>query len=247
MSNFVVGLQLYTVRDETEKDFQHTIRRVAEMGYTAVEFAGYGNLSSKELAALLAETNLRAPSTHVGLHILEQDLDGAINYALDLGCSYLVIPYLNPELRNAHAIATLATRFNEIGKRCQERGITLAYHNHDFEFAAADQGLFLDALLAATDPQLVKLELDTYWAAYAGVDPISYIKRYTGRIPLVHLKDMSNDRTFTEVGDGTLDISGYIQAARESGAHFGIVENDHPRIPSLESARRSFENLTKIV
>ena len=247
MSNFVVGLQLYTIRDETAKDFKHTIQRVAEMGYNAVEFAGYGNLSSREMSALLADTGLRAAGSHVGLHLLEQDLDREINYCLDIGCPYLIVPYLQPDLRNAHAIQKLAERLNEIGRRCQERGITLGYHNHDFEFADANDGLFLDNLLSATDPALVKLELDTYWAAYAGVDPIAYIKRYAGRVPLIHLKDMTNDRTFTEVGDGTLDIASYIQAARNSGTQFGIVENDHPRIPSLESARRSLENLGRLV
>jgi sugar phosphate isomerase/epimerase len=247
MSKPVVGLQLYTVRDQTAQDFKHTIHRVARIGYKAVEFAGYGNLTSKEMTALLKEAGLQAAGTHVGLAALEQDLDRELNYCVDIGCSLLIIPHLGPEWRNADRFRALAVRMNEMGRRGQERGITLVYHNHDFEFAQSDGQYLLDILLEATDPALVKLELDTYWAAYAGVDPIAYMHRHAGRIALVHLKDMTPERTFTEVGDGTLDIAGYCKAAQESGAQFYIVENDKPAIPSLDSARRSLENLSRIV
>jgi sugar phosphate isomerase/epimerase len=239
----ILALQLYTVRDETAKDFAGTIRRVAAIGYGGVEFAGYGGLSSKEMAALLADTNLRAVGTHVSLDALNQDLDGQINYCLDIGCPLLVVPYLAEDQRGAENARQLGERLNEIGRHARERGVTLGYHNHDFEFRAEDGGTFMDRLTAATDPALVKLELDTYWASYAGVDPIAFIRQHSGRIASLHLKDMTPERTFTEVGDGTLDISGFVEAGREAGAHTFIVENDAPRIPSLESARRSFEDL----
>src|SRR5579859_8146043 len=247
MSNSSIGLQLYTVRDQTQLDFKKTVRRVAEMGYDAVEFAGYGDLPSKEMAALLAETGLRTAGSHVSLDRLEHDLDGELNYCLDIGCSYLIIPYLAAEWRTAAGFLKLADRLNILGRNCQSRGITLGYHNHDFEFAQEDGRYLLDILTAATDPQSVKLELDTYWAAYAGVDPISYLHSIAGRVALVHLKDMTADRHFSEVGDGTLNIKGYCQAARGAGVRFYIVENDQPTIPSLESARRSLENLRTIL
>jgi len=247
MSNSSIGLQLYTVRDQTQLDFKKTVQRVAEMGYDAVEFAGYGDIPSKEMSALLADTGLRTAGSHVSLDALEHDLDHEINYCLDIGCPYLIIPYLAQEWRTAAGFLKLADRLNILGRHCQNRGITLAYHNHNFEFEQEDGRYLLDLLAAATDPQLVKLELDTYWAAYAGVDPIAYLRTITGRVALVHLKDMTPDRHFTEVGDGTLDIKGYCQAARAAGARFYLVENDQPTIPSLESARRSLENLRTIL
>ncbi|MBO0793174.1 MAG: sugar phosphate isomerase/epimerase, partial [Ktedonobacteraceae bacterium] len=233
-----LGLQLYTVRDETARDFRQTLRSVAEIGYQGVEFAGYGSIPSKEMAALLSDLNLRAQSTHVGLDALEADLDAELNYCLDIGCSYLVLPYLGGEWRSAENLLKLATRLNEIGRESQQRGITFAYHNHDFEFQQANGSYLLDLLLDATDPAYVKLELDTYWAAYAGADTIAYLRKRAGRVPLIHLKDMTAQRTFAEVGDGTLDISGFIKAAKEGGAEYFFVENDQPTIPSLESARR---------
>src|SRR2546421_7071587 len=130
MNTTSVALQLYTVRDEMARDFAGTLRHVAEMGYAAVEFAGYGSLTSVQMTALLAETGLQAVSTHVGLANLEQDLEQAITYCLDIGCPFLVVPWLAPELRKAEGMQTLAARFNEMGRRCRERGVTLGYHNH---------------------------------------------------------------------------------------------------------------------
>jgi sugar phosphate isomerase/epimerase len=95
------------------------------------------------------------------------------------------------------------------------------------------------------EPELLKLELDTFWAAFADADPISSIHKYLGRIVALHLKDMTPNRTFTELGDGTLDIIGYTKAAQSGGTRFFSVENDSPSIPSLESARRSFDNMRR--
>jgi sugar phosphate isomerase/epimerase len=247
MSDLLVALQLYTVRDLTAQDFKGTVREVARMGYPAVEFAGYGNLSASEMAALLKGTGLRAAATHVALSRLDQDLEGEIDYCLTIGCPYLIVPSLPPELRGAENLGKLADRFNAIGSNCQEHGITFAYHNHNFEFEQVDGRYLLDRLRDLTNPALVKFELDTYWAAFAGVDPIAYLHNIAGRVPLIHVKDMTPDRHYTEVGDGILDEAGICKAARDAGTQIYIVEHDQPTIPSLESARRSLENLNRIL
>jgi sugar phosphate isomerase/epimerase len=246
MNTGSVALQMYTVRDETARDFVGTLRRVAEMGYTAVEFAGYGGLSSTEMNKVLKEVGLKAISTHVGLPALEKDLAAQIEYCQDIGCPYLVLPWLDESRRNVEAIKQIAAHINEFGRQCHSRGITFGYHNHNFEFAQDNGKYLLDYLLEATDPSLVVLELDVYWAAYAGVDPSAYIRQHAGRIPLVHLKDMTPERTYTEVGDGTLKLDGIYKVARESGCQWFIVEHDQPTIPSLESAQRSLQNLQKM-
>src|SRR5437764_8441546 len=241
LNNLQVALQLYTVRDETKRDFVGTLRRVAEIGYPGVEFAGYGNLTSQEMSALLAETGLRAVSTHIGLDALQDEhLDASIRYCQDIGCSNIVLPSLANEWRTREGIQALAPRLNAIGQRCREHGITFAYHNHDFEFTRVDGIYLLDYLIQATDPSLVKIELDVYWAAYAGVDPVSYLQTLADRVALIHLKDMAGDRSMTEVGKGILDLPHICEFARVHGL-WGIVENDHPQIPSLESARISLE------
>jgi sugar phosphate isomerase/epimerase len=208
-----------------------------------VEFAGYGGLAADEMQALLRETGLRAASTHVGFAALDADLDHQIDYCLAIGCPYLVLPWLEPGRRGAEAMRALAPRLNEWGRRCRERGLVFGYHNHDHEFAQRDGAYVLDHLLDATDPALVVLELDVYWAAYAGADPAAYLRRRSGRVPLLHLKDMAADRGFADVGDGMLDLPGIFTAAEDGGARWYVVENDRPRMPSLDSARRSLENL----
>lgn len=243
MAEVPVALQLYTVRDETARDFAGTLRQVAQIGYGAVEFAGYGDLSAAEMKALLDETGLRAASTHVALARLEENLDGEIDYCRQIGCANLVLPWLDPSRRDAAQFRALAPRLNEFGRRCHDQGLTFAYHNHDFEFVQDDGVYLLDRLLDATDPALVGLELDVYWAAFAGVDPAEFLRAHAGRVPLVHLKDLAPDRGFAEVGDGTLDLSAIFTAAEAGGARWYVVENDKPRMASLESVRRSLENL----
>lgn len=247
MSATAIALELYTVRDETARDFAGTLRRVAAMGYPAIEFAGYGGLSAANMVALLKETGLRVAATHVGLAALEQDIDAEIAYCRAIDCSYLILPWLPPDQRDLDTFRRLAIRMNEFGQRCHEQGITFGYHNHDFEFAQTEGHYLLDYLLDNTDPSFVQLELDVYWAAYAGVDPATYIRQRAGRIPVVHLKDMTPDRHFTEVGDGILHLDSVYQVAKESGCQWYVVENDAPQMPSLESARCSLENLRRIV
>jgi sugar phosphate isomerase/epimerase len=239
--NLQVALELYTVRDETSRDFVGTLRRVAQLGYTGVEFAGYGNLTAPEMSALLAETGLRAVSTHLRLDALQGlQLDEAIHYCQDIGCSIIVLPSLPHEQRTLIGIQALAPQLNAIGQRCQEHGITFGYHNHDFEFTRVEGAYLLDHLLQTTDTSLVKLELDVYWAAYAGVDPVAYLQQHADRIALIHLKDMAADHSMTEVGKGILDMQSICAFAEEHNL-WGIVEHDHPEISSLESARISLE------
>jgi sugar phosphate isomerase/epimerase len=240
----IIALQLYTVRDETAKDFKGTLHAVAEIGYHGVEFAGYGDLEAKELAAVLAEYGLKTVGSHVRLPLIEKDIDHEINYCLEIGCPYLIVPWIDKNLlAQAETFKKFTDQLNDYGSRCQARGLTLAYHNHQFEFETVDGQTLLERMIAATDPALVKFELDTYWAAFSGTNPITFIRQHGDRIATLHLKDMTPERTFTEVGTGTLDIAGYIEAGQAAGVTTYIVENDQPTIPSLESAKLSFKDL----
>lgn len=243
MAAIPVALQLYTVREDTARDFAGTVRQVAALGYAGVEFAGYGGLAPDAVRALLDETGLQAASAHVSLDVVEGGMAGAAEDAAAIGCRYLALAWLPEERRNPQALRELAPRLNQAGRLCREQGIRFGYHNHDFEFRRADGAYLLDILLDATDPDLVALELDVYWAAYAGVDPIAYIRQRAGRVPLVHLKDLAPDRSFANVGDGTLDIPAICATAQQEGAAWYIVEHDRPPAGGLASARRSLENL----
>jgi sugar phosphate isomerase/epimerase len=217
------------------------------MGYQEVEFAGYGDVSSKELAALLTDLGLCVAGSHVGLRLLDQDLEREITYCLDIGCPSLAIPTLTPQWRSttADGYRALAAYLNRIGRRCWEHGITLVYHNHDFDFIRDEDMYLLDILLAESDPIYLQLELDCGWAAFCGIDPQTYLHTYAGRVPLVHLKDLATDQSFAEIGAGTLNITAHYHAAVACGARHILVDNDTPPSPTLESARRSLENLNR--
>jgi sugar phosphate isomerase/epimerase len=224
-----------------ERDFAGTLGRVAAMGYPAVEGGHYRTVETGEMRALLDETGLQMPAVLFGLPALEADLDAEIDYCRAIGSSYLVLSGLHPAQLARDVLPALARRLNEFGRRCRERGLVFGYYNHDHEFAQRDDAYLLDHLLDATDPALMVLELDVYWAAYAGTDLAAYLRRRSGRVPLLHLKDMAADRSFADVGDGMLDLPGIFTAAEVGGARWYVVENDRPRMPSLEKARRSVE------
>lgn len=239
-----VALQLYTVRRDFARDAEDTVRRVSDAGYTAVEVAGTGDMSAADLRALLDRFNLQAMGVHASLQGLENDFESQMRDAGTLGIQYVTTAYLPPEERKNPE--QLGKRLNAIGRRVREQGFTFAHHNHDFEFAEVDGQRFLDRLLASCDPENVKVELDIYWAVFAGVDPLDYLRRYSGRVPLIHLKDMAPDRTYANVGEGMLDFPQLTKAASAAGARWFIVEHDEPGPNPVEAAGTSLHNLQEM-
>ena len=238
MSQIPVGLQMYTVRDVCEKDFVGALRQVAEIGYQGVELAGTYNLPADELRDVLADLNLQCAGSHVGYNDLEQ----TIAYHLTLGCSRFGSSSMSPEglPKDADSMATAVSHMNQVGQTCAEKGIQIYFHNHAGEFAQIDGEYILDLLYQRTDPQLVLAQIDVFWVQYAGVDPAAYLRKYPNRCPLVHIKDMTPDRDFTEVGNGVLDWDDIFAATTEVNAGWYIIEQDQCHRPSIESAEISF-------
>lgn len=241
-----VALQLYTVRDETAKDFMGTLGKVAAMGYAGVELAGTGGLSAAELNAALDDLGLRCAGSHIGLERLQNDLPAELDYNQALGNPYVVVPALPEAMRGQEATyVALTGQLNAIGAACRARGMGLAYHNHAFEFQRFGGRCALDIIYDDTDPALVKGEPDVYWMVHAGADPAAWLRNHAGRCPLVHLKDMAAgaERTFAEVGEGIIDFQPIFAASRGAGAQWYIVEQDRCGRPSLESAALSLRHL----
>jgi sugar phosphate isomerase/epimerase len=237
---------MYTLRDDAAKDFVRTLREVAKIGYQAVELAGYGGLDAQELKAHLDDMGLQVAGSHVALGALEGNLQEVVDYSLALGNRYVVCPSLPGELRNESGYHRVADALNTAGTYLKGAGLQLAYHNHAFEFTRLPSGEYAyDVLMEMTDPELVKIELDTYWVKKGGEDPAAYMRRYAGRVPLVHLKDMTpgENPTFAEVGEGVMDFDAIFMAAEVAGAEYYIVEQDRCERPPLESVKISYQNL----
>jgi sugar phosphate isomerase/epimerase len=241
-----VALQLYTVRDEAAKDFLGTLARVAAMGYAGVELAGMGGLSARRLREALDRLGLRCAGSHIGLERLRSELPAVLDENEALGNRYIVVPALPEAMRSREAsYAAVTGELNAIGAACRERGMVLAYHNHAFEFQRFGGRYALEILYDGTDPALVKGEPDVYWMVYAGADPAAWLRNHPGRCPLVHLKDMAPgaERTFAEVGEGTIDFRPIFAAGATAGVEWYIVEQDRCARPALESAALSLRHL----
>ncbi len=252
MNTSQIGLELYSVRGLTNEDMIGTLRKVAAIGYPTVEFAGYGGVPVSELRAALDDLGLKAVASHVALDNFRNRFDETLVELQTLGIKDALVPWVAPADREVFFadIPKLAETFSDWGARCRDAGIRFGYHNHDFEFAPAanGDGTILDAILAATDPSLVHLELDAYWAAYAGVDPVAFLNRYSGRVPILHVKDMAagDDRAITAVGEGVLPWSAILPAAEDAGTEWYIIEYDNPQDP-LADVTTSYNNLKSIV
>lgn len=249
MANIPVALQMYTVRDDASKDFMGTMRKVAEIGYQGVELAGDGGLSAADLRDLLDELGLGRAGAHAGIDQLTDKYDETVEYYKTVGTKFLTIPGLPGEYtESADAWRKTAETLSKIGGKLQTEGIQLSYHNHAHEFELFDGEYGLDILYGSSNPNTLHAEIDTYWVAYGGVDPVAYMRKLEGRISLVHIKDMADDpkRSFAEIGNGTLDWDGIWQVAEDSSVKWMIVEQDTCPGAPLDSVRISLENIKKM-
>jgi sugar phosphate isomerase/epimerase len=241
-----IGVQLYTVRSQMADSVEQTLERVAQVGYDEVEFAGYYGRSPQQIRALLDGAGLSAPSGHMQLEALESDWDASLDLAGTIGHEYLVVASIAPENRTTlDDYRRMAERFNAVGERAQSAGLTFAYHNHAFEFEPLEGQVPWDVLLEATDPALVKIELDLYWITVGGGDAAGMLQAHPGRFHLVHVKDMAADRSMAAVGAGTLDFAAMFALREQAGIQHYFVEHDNPDDPfeSIAASHAYLRNL----
>ena len=167
-----VGLQLYSVRDDMAKDFKGTLQQIKAMGYDGVEFAGLFDNSPADIKAMCAEIGLNPISAHVPLADMLADVDKVIADYKTIGCQYIVVPYVTEERRpGGELFLQMVEEIRTIGQKCKEAGLTLLYHNHDFEFAKTESGEFgLDYLYANVPADLLQTELDQCYGSLQSFD-----------------------------------------------------------------------------
>lgn len=261
-----IGVQLYTARDAMKADLPGTLAKIAAIGYKEMEFAGYFDHSPKDVIALLKKNGITSPSAHVSYDIVESYWPEALETAHTVGQTYLVCPYIDEKIRaTADGWKKIVDAFNRAGETSKKAGIQFAYHNHWWEFVPdkALGGKFAyDYLLESTDKNLVKMELDLCWISVAGQDPVAYFKKYPGRFPLVHVKDMKAlpkitpeqlatykmdeiDKGMTSVGDGIIDWKRIFASADVGGIKHYFVENDFPQ-DAFANLAASYTYLSKL-
>jgi len=231
------GIQLYTLRASMEKDLPGTLKAVAGMRYREVEFAGYFDTAPAEIRQLLDGLGLKAPSSHIGPLMLQDDPGPVLEAAYAIGHDYLTVAWLAEEDRETvDQYRTWAEVFNRVGEICREHGLRFAYHNHDFEFQSIGGVVPFDILLAETDPALVDFELDFFWVTRASLDVAEVLARAPERFTMAHIKDMDSNGEMTDVGSGEIDFSSILANPAASGLRHLFVEHDQPEHPFKSAA-----------
>ena len=251
-----LGVQLYTVRHQAEKQLPEVLAAIHRIGYQQVET--YWNVythPAAELKRLINDNGLTAPSGHFDYDKIESSFD----YAQELGVKYMICPILAESMWSSlDSYKKAADNFNKWGAEAQKRGMRFGFHNHNYEFKKFGDTDGWDTLLAQTDPKLVWFEMDCYWVTQAGHDPVKMMDEHGERIRLLHLKDRKagfpasqwKDKAaehFTEVGSGTIDWKAVLAAAKKNHIEHMYVENDEPERPAIDSLRISYNYLQKLV
>jgi sugar phosphate isomerase/epimerase len=246
----MIGLQLYSLKEQTEKDFLGTLKEVGELGYDGVEFAGYYGTSSNDLKKALDDYGLKAAGSHIGIKDLENNLDEVINYSLEIDNPYVICPGLPEEYRHsASAYKRTAELFNRVGEQCKQSGLLFGYHNHDFEFQTFEGKTGLQHLVDETETDDVFFELDTYWAEVCGNPSVELINQLRERCKVLHIKDMNNwkEKRNIEVGKGVMDFEKIVAAGKTQEVEWYTVEQEAFDIDQMESIEISLRYLRGIL
>jgi sugar phosphate isomerase/epimerase len=244
-----VGLQLYSVRSECEKDLPETIAEVGKIGYKAVEFAGYYGRSAKELRALLDKAGLGCCGTHIGLPDLEgANLAKTVEFNKILGNKFLIVAWIDDKkISTKKGCLEIAKSFDDIAAKVKAEGMRVGYHNHSSEFRPVEGGpTAWDLIFGSTKPEVV-MQVDLGNAIGGGADPIAILRKYPGRAATVHLKEASKKNPKALVGDGDVKWGEVFDVCEKAGGtEWYIVEYESDLYPPVESVRRCFENLKKM-
>ena len=289
--NVKLGVQLFTIPHLVDQDLKGTLKTLADIGYKEIEFFGpypfsaastikewtglkqmlklkndafYG-YSVNETAALLKENNLTAPSVHADVTSMRTQMTKLLDGLASLGTKYVALPALSGTdiPKNASQFKKLADEFNKFGEQMAAYNMQFVYHNHGFEHVQYDEGMGLDILLKNTNAETVKYELDIFWMSAAGAEPIDYLKKYSGRFKLLHIKDASEKFRFSgdgstpdqwmagfpkmsDPGDGIFDIKAILEEGIRSGVDHLFLERDLAPNP-IGTLNNSYKNLSGMI
>lgn len=265
-----IALQIYSVRDDAKADLKGTLKKIKAMGYDGIELAGlYGN-TPEDIKTMCEEIGLIPISAHVAYLSMIADTRAVLSQYAQIGCKFVAVPYLTAEYRpGTEKFPEVIENVKKIGKIAKALGMQLLYHNHDFEFIKLDGKYALDILYDEVPAEYLQTELDVCWVNIGGENPASYIEKYAGRAPVVHLKDFYGERSddmyeligiekktpkkpgnfeFRPIGCGLQDFPSIIEAAEKAGAAWLIVEQDEPSmgLTPLECAKKSIDYLKSL-
>jgi sugar phosphate isomerase/epimerase len=240
-----IALQLWSIKEEAEQNFEKALELTAKVGYGGVEFAGYFGYSAVEMKALLAKYGLTPVSTHTGIDNFTGKFDTELEYALNVGYRLIVCPWL--DCKSIEEITEAASVLEACAQKALQKGIVVGYHNHNQEFQKFGGKYAMDILLEKAPS--VKYEPDLFWIAYAGLDPVSYIKPYlaTDRVCAIHVKEIAAKGTANVyVGEGRIDFAAVAKLADPEKIPY-IVEQEEYTSDHLDGITKSFTGIKRVL
>ena len=242
MSKTPIGIQLFSVRDGMEKDFEGTLAKVSELGYNSVETAGFYGHSADEVNALLKKYNLELSGTHSSFDDLVNNYDETVAFHKAIGNKYYIIP--GYDLSSQDKLDRFVELVNPISDKLAKEGITLCYHNHEHEFIARENGeVVYEQLLYRTN---LKMEVDTYWAFVGMKNPLGLLKRLGNRVIFVHIKDGSAEGNGTPLGLGAAPVKDVVDYVKQQGIPM-VVESETCKPSGLDEAEICINYLNSIL
>ena len=232
------SLQLYSLRHEADKGFEALLGEVSKVGYTGVEFAGYGGLDAAAMKKLLVANKLKVVGTHVGAQRLNEALEAELAYNKEIGTDYIVIPHYKMETEAD--VKEAAKNFCELAPKIREAGFGFAYHNHAHEFKKPEGRYLMDLLCDLVPANLMDVELDIFWAAFAGADYLSWMKGMNGRVKLLHIKQIKDyeSRKCVDLDEGIIDFREIITEGLKLGVRHFILEQEEFEVSPYVSIKK---------
>lgn len=241
--------QLHTLREELKQDFPNVLRELKKMGWAGVQISGLHGYDPEEIAAVLKETGLGAAGMHTPLDRMQNELDQVLREATLFNTKDIVCPALPEDVRNEAGYKKVRQTLNDVAQKVKSQGFRVSYHNHAFEFETSINGKSaLEYMLEPSEDNAVLAEVDVYWVKKGGPDPLTFIQPYSSRMPIIHLKDMTDDerQTFAEVGTGSIDFAPILTWCEQNGVEWYAVEQDVCPGDPMDSLQISLNNLNKL-
>lgn len=246
-----IAVQLYSLR-HLKESLDEVLAGVAKIGYNGVELIGTHNISATEMIGLLGKHGLKASSAHVPMQVLNSDLQGVIDFHKAVGNNDIVIPWIGEDMRGSDASTwvSFGKKLNDLGQKLADVGMTLHYHNHDFEMRVFDGQTAMEWMLDAAKPENLHWESDVAWIARGGQDIVRMVNKYGSRITRFHAKDNApvgqnvDQGGFADVGYGTVEWDRVLPAAKNAAVEWYVVEHDLPKDP-MHTIQRGYDFLRK--
>ncbi|MFA9476767.1 sugar phosphate isomerase/epimerase family protein [Phycisphaerales bacterium AB-hyl4] len=258
MAKTQIGAQMYTLREhcQTPADIAKTCKKLADMGFGAIQAsaAGFNTIEASELKKILDDTGLVCAATHRSLDSLKNETDAVIDWHKTVGCELTAIGGFGHSNDKRADWEGFVKDYNALAPKFAQQGLRIGYHNHSHEFcqfdydpAKVDSKNTPMQLLVDKLDDAAWFEIDTYWVAHGGGDPAAWIRKCKGRIPAIHVKDMivtpEREHKMCEVGTGNLNWPAILDACKDAGVQWYLIERDSGDLDPFESLKKSLDNL----